>query len=284
CYSTSSSDYFRTLKSPLVRGRDFTSDDQAGAPRVAIVNQALAAEFWPGENPIGKQLAKMAYGREPEVLETWQVCGVARDSHSTSSKSLTSEPDPHFYVCYLQEDAFSPTLVVRAAQDPLAQLPALKSIVNRLDPRVRINAARTFREQIEPLFMAQRASAWLCGAAGLIGIILASAGLYGMISFWVAQRTQEIGVRLALGAGPGNVVRMVVRQGLGLTVVGLLIGLGLSLACAKGLGVFLYGVSPYDPVTLLAVVVILAVTAGLACYVPARKATRIDPMEALRYE
>ncbi|MCP4453171.1 MAG: FtsX-like permease family protein, partial [Planctomycetes bacterium] len=123
CYSTISSDYFRTLKIPLVRGRDFTSNDQAGASRVAIVNQALAAEFWPGENPIGKQLKKMAYGRDPEVLETWQVCGVAQDSCSTTSKSLTSKPEPHFYVSYLQEEAFCPTLVVRAAQDPLAQLP-----------------------------------------------------------------------------------------------------------------------------------------------------------------
>ncbi|MCP4451513.1 MAG: ABC transporter permease [Planctomycetes bacterium] len=283
-YSTISSDFFRTLKIPLVRGRDFTSDDQAGTTRVAIVNQALAEAFWPGENPIGKQLAKMSYGRDSEVLEIWEVCGVAADSRSTSPKSLTSEPGPHFYVSYLQEEAFAPTLLVRAAQDPLAQLSALKSIVTRLDPRVRINGARTFREQIEPMFVAQRVSAWLCGAAGLIGIVLASAGLYGMISFWVVQRTQEIGVRLALGADPVNVVRLVVRQGLGLTVVGLLIGLGLSLACAQGLGVFLYGVSPYDPMTLLVVVVILGVVAGLACFVPARKATRIDPMEALRYE
>lgn len=263
--------YFRALRIPLVAGRAFAAADRKGAPPVMVVNQTLARRFWPGENPMGKRLR--VFGEEHEVV------GVARDG---KYHELGEEPTSFLYLPIAQQGAERMTLFVRARTEPGPALAAVRREVAALDPDVPLQQAMPFSAMVGMTLFPQRMAAVLVGAFGLLGLALAAVGIYGVLAFHVGQRTQEIGVRLALGAGAADVVRMILRQGMLLVAVGVALGLAAALAATRLLAGFLHGVSATDPATFLAVPALLAAVALLASWLPARRAARVDPMTALR--
>ncbi|HEV2736269.1 MAG TPA: ABC transporter permease, partial [Longimicrobiaceae bacterium] len=263
--------YFRALRIPLVAGRGFTASDREDAPPVVVVNQTLARRFWPGQNPVGRRLR--VFREEHEVV------GVARDG---KYQALDQEPTSFLYLPLAQAGADRMTLFVRARTEPGRTLAAVRREVAALDPDVPMQQAMPFSALVGMSLFPQRLAATLIGAFGLLGLALAAVGIYGVLSFHVGQRTQEIGVRLALGAAAGDVVRMVLRQGLRLVAVGVALGLAAALAATRLLTGLLHGVSATDPATFLAVPALLAAVALLASWLPARRAARVDPMTALR--
>jgi predicted permease len=272
-YTTVDEGYFRALRIPLAAGRGFTAADREGAPPVVVVNQTLARRFWPGENPLGKRLRVMGEARE--------VVGVARDA---KYQRLDEEPTAFFYLPMAQEATERMTLFVRARTEPGPTLAAVRREMAALDPDVPLQQAMPFSALVGLSLFPQRLAALLVGAFGLLGLALAAVGIYGVLAFHVGQRTQEIGVRLALGAAAGDVVRMVLRQGAVLVAAGVGLGMAAALAATRLLAGLLHGVSATDPATFLAVPLLLAVVALLACWLPARRAARVDPMTALRME
>ena len=275
--------YFETLGIPILQGRGFTERDRLGglgAPKVAVVNEKAAALFWPGEAPLGKRLR---FGGESDWLT---VVGVARNG---KYRTLGEEPRPFVYDCTEQEsDSTSRTLVVAAAgSDPgeeRALLAAVRRAIDELDPNVPIFDIKTLSDHLSVVLFPARMGAALLAAFGLLGLILASLGLYGVVAASVARRTREIGIRMAIGAQKNDVLRLVVKEGMALTAIGLAIGLGLALAAAQILRGLLYGIAPGDPLTFLGVALLLGAVALLANLVPARRAMEVDPLVALRYE
>jgi predicted permease len=274
--------FLEALRIPLVRGRRFTEKDRAGAAGVVIVNQTFARRFWPGQDPLGRRLS--VSGEEGPYLE---VVGVTRDG---KYNTLGEEPLPFFYLPLLQHHdsvrrAVEPaSLVVRTTGDPRSAAPAVRQAVQALDPRVPVQGARLLVEHLGVSLLPSRVAGWMLGLFGLLGLALASLGLYGVVSQAVSRRHREIGVRIALGADRREVMRLIVGEGMTLVGIGLGVGLVLSLAATRLLTSLLYGLSPTDPLTFLGVCLLLAAVAFLASYVPARRATRIDPIAALRYE
>jgi predicted permease len=266
-----SADYFRTMGVPLVRGRAFEERDREGTPQVAIVNETFARRFWPGEDPIGRRIAIGDVARE--------IVGVARDGKYVS---LGEDPAPHYYIPWAQDYESDMVLQVRTA-DPVRLLPQLVAQARALDPELPVEAT-TIEEHLGFALLPQRLGALVLGAFGAIGALLASLGLYGVVSYLVSQRTAEIGIRIALGASAANVRGLVVRRGMGLTAVGLLVGLLGALLAARLVSGFLFGVSASDPVILTTVSLLFAAVALLASWVPAARAARVDPMRALRSE
>jgi putative ABC transport system permease protein len=267
---------FETLGVPLLRGRDFADYDVAGGPPVAIVNKALADQAWPGEDPIGKRFSKN--GPEGPWLE---VVGVSTTVRYNAIEEL---PQSLIYEPFAQQYLAGMTLLVRAEGDPAALLPAVRTVVHDLDSGVAPVDMRTLTDIVADKLLAAKIAAALFGLFGALALVLASVGLYGVMSFVVGQRTHEIGVRVALGARRGDVVRLVLSQGLRLTVVGVGIGLVFSLAGSFALASMLYGVGAGDPLSFAGVSLLLVAVAALACYIPARRAARVDPIVALRYE
>ncbi len=263
--------YFRALRIPLVSGRGFTAADRKGGPPVVVVNQTLAGRFWPGQNPVGRRLR--VFREEHEVV------GVARDA---KYQALDQEPTSFLYLPLAQAGADRMTLFVRARTEPGPTLAAVRREVAALDPDVPLQQAMPFSAMVGMGLFPQRLAATLIGAFGLLGLALAAVGIYGVLSFHVGQRTQEIGVRLALGAAAGDVVGMVLRQGLRLVAVGMAVGLAAALAATRLLTSLLHGVSATDPATFLAVPALLTAVALLASWLPARRAARVNPMTALR--
>ena len=274
-YAWVSPGYFRTMGTRLLRGRDFTLQDTAASPRVAVINQSLAQRLWPDQDALGRHVL---VGRKR--LET-TVVGLVEDG---KYNALTEPSKPYFFVPFTQEADAEGVLLVATNSDARSLIAPLRRKLAGVDATVPVTATYTLDQHMKIASYEQRVSAALVGCLGLLGLTLASLGLYGVISYWVNRRTREIGIRVALGAMPRNIFRGVAGQGMRLAVLGVVIGLVATAAATQVLRNFLYGVSPHDPVSLMIAAVILLSVALLASAVPAQRAARVDPMVALRYE
>ncbi|MGH9805606.1 MAG: ABC transporter permease [Candidatus Acidiferrales bacterium] len=272
--------YFETLGIPIIKGRTFETRDDANAPPVAIVNQALAARFWPGQEPLGKRI-RFPAGRDGEYTPLMEVVGVARYSKVAT---LGEEPTPLAYFPFRQDYNAGMTLVIQSAADPAAILPSVRREIRAMDPGLPIFNVQPLTQVIAASLFLPRMGAYLLAAFGLLALVLAAGGIYGVISYAVTQRTHEIGIRMALGAERRHVLRLVLVHGMTLVGIGLGIGLAGAFAASRVVSSLLYGVSAADPLTFSGITLILTAVALLACWIPARRAARVDPMVALRYE
>ena len=270
-----SPNYFRTMEIPL-RGRDFTERDNKDESRVAIVNETFARRFFPGRDAIGRR-----FNFSGPDKPYWEVIGVAADG---KYNSLGEDPKAAFYRPLLRDYNTNATLVARTVGDPQSVLAALRSELQRLDPTLPLYNVQTLSDHMSVPLFPFRMAAIVIGSFGVLAIVLAAIGIYGVMSYVVVGRTREIGVRIALGAEPRDVLLLIVRQGMTLAVMGLGIGLLIAFGVAQFLSKLLFGVSPVDPLTFVGVSLLLALVAALACYVPARRATKVDPLVALHYE
>lgn len=271
--------HFATLGIPLVAGRDFTTADRPGGIPVGIVNETLARVFWPGQNPIGKRLqARNSQG----LGEPWiEVVGVARNSKYVTIGEAAA---PFLYLPLTQHYRGALTLLAKGAVDGPAVLAAMHEAVRSLDPELPLFNISPLDRVTAISLLPVQVAATLAGVLGAVALLLAAIGLYGVMSFVVRQRTNEIGTRIALGAQPRDVIRVITRQGMRWTVAGLIVGLGLSWMLTHLVTNLLYGVAATDSVAFVGITVLLAATAYAACYLPARRASRLDPLIALRHE
>lgn len=270
--------YFRAMGIPLLMGRDFNETDSKDALRVTVIDERLAHEYWPNESPLGKRIR---FG-PPESNEPWHtIVGVVREVRHERLDMATRKS---IYVSYQQIPDRKMVLTVRTTTDPLSLATAVRNQVKELDPDQPVTDVRTMTEVISRSVWQPRLYAILFAVFGVVALILSSVGIYGVMSYAVTQRTHEIGIRMALGAQTYDVLRMVVGQGMILTAIGVALGLLGAFSITRVMSSLLFGVSATDPVTFLSVSVLLSCVALLACYIPARRATRVDPMTALRYE
>jgi len=272
--------YFDTQRVPLLRGRAFQDSDNAAAPQVAIVNQTMADRFWPHQNPIGRRFTLKTATTAPKTLE---IVGLA----ATGKYSFIAEdPRPFFYVPLAQNYSSTRALQVRSSVAPEALFEPLRDEVHRLAPDLPVMQLETMRQTLAGSngLLIFRSGARIASEVGAIGLILAIVGIYGVVSFAATQRTREIGIRMALGGTARDVISLILRQGLRMLIVGLAAGLVAALLITRAMTRLLIGVSPSDPLTYLTVAVILSAVALAACWIPARRATRVDPAITLRYE
>jgi predicted permease len=267
------SGYFRTLQARVLSGRDFTASDAQGAPMVAVVDDEMARRYWGGRDPIGTRIN--LYGE-------WRtVVGVAP---TMKYRSLTETPAPHVFVPVLQVYQPMMSLAVRVDGAPSAAAPAVLTQLRALDPHLPVFGVFPMEEYAQAATIQQRLAGTFLAGFGVLALLLAAVGLYGVLAYTVGQRTREFGIRMALGCDRAGVFRLVLRHGLWLTGLGVALGLVGSLAATRLLRKLLVGVSPTDPLTFAAVAATLIAVAALACALPARRATHVDPMVALRYE
>lgn len=271
-------DYFRTMGIPVVRGREFSERDTNGSPRVVIVNEALAEHFWPGQDALGKQMSFQAPGAQTAPPLT--VVGVVT---SGKYRSLAERPRPFYFLPLAQEYNGVMTLVVRGA-DAASLAPLLRKEVQALDANLPLFNLSTVEESIQSAYFIARATATFVGIFAALSLVLATVGIYGVTSYAVVQRFREIGIRMALGARPADVVALFVRRAMALVFTGLAVGLIAAAWASRLLRGLLYGIAPGDPLTYAGVVVALAAVALVATLLPARRAARVDPIIALRYE
>ena len=270
--------YFRTLGIPIVEGREFNYSDRLGAAPVAIVSQKLAERIWPGESAVGKQLS-VPFWHEPRPPV--EIVGVARN---TRYRSLLVDMPMLVYLPELQAYDGRATLVARVASNPSSFIPAIRGEVAAVDKTLPVFGVKTMSEQIAATLWQQRMLVGLIGLFGALALMMAAIGLYGIMAHWVALKTREIGIRMALGARPSDVKQMVVRQGVWLAVQGIALGLVSAFALTRLMSSLLYGISATDPLTFVVASVLLAGVALGATFAPARRATKVDPMIALRCE
>jgi predicted permease len=268
--------YFETLKIPLLRGRDFTTQDREGAPGVVVVNETFAARYFNGEDPVGRRIS--LGGDKGPWLE---IVGLVRDGKYITVGEARA---PFVYQPVAQRHESGMSLLVRTKGDPAATLPAVRGEVQKLERNLPLTQARTMNDLLAMSLFGARAGAILLGCFGLLALLLATVGLYGVMSYSVSRRTREIGIRMALGAQGGTVLRLVLREGMTLVGFGVALGLVAALALTRLLASFLYGVSPTDPVSFIVIALLLSAVALVASLLPARRAAKVDPMIALRYE
>jgi len=272
--------FFSTLGIPLLSGREFTDADTATNTKVCIINQKLAQRFFAGRSPIGLHIA---IGSGDKVHPDIEIVGVVANSKWDDPSSDMGVP--FLYQPYAQDTNLrSLAFYVRTEREPRAMAATLHSTIQRLDPNLPVNNLRTLEAQVSSSIFSQKLVATLSVALALLAGLMAALGLYGVLAYVVARRTREIGIRMALGGQRADILRMVLGQGARLTVIGGAIGIAVALGASQWVASLLYGVTARDPLTFAGVVVLLAIVAGAACYLPARRATKVDPMVALRYE
>ena len=283
-YKRVTSSYFRTLDIRLKQGRTFTDRDTKGGAPVTVINQEMAKRYFKGEDPIGKRILiqEILYGQPglgPEI--PWEVVGIVGDEQTGS---LIDTKSPGVYVTFDQSPTNDLNMVLRASLDPRTLTSAIDAAVHGVDKEQAVADLETLERIKTGTVSSDRMQTMLLAIFAALALLLAAVGIYGVISYSVTQRTHEMGIRAALGASRGSLLSMVIRRGMRLTLIGLAIGVAGALALTRLLGSLLFGISPRDPVTLMAVTVVLSTVALLACYIPARRAAGVDPMVALRYE
>ena len=268
--------FFKTMQIPILEGRDFDDRDQQKTQKVVIVNQRMAQTLWPGESAIGKRILIGADSHDP-----LEVVGVVKTG---KYRALAEDPKPFFYYPISQRRPSTMMMVMRSSVDPRSLVSAIRGEVQALDRRVPVSGVKTMDDHKTYALWAPNMAATFSLAFGVVAILLSAVGLYSVMAYVVSQRTREVGIRMALGANRADVLKMITRQGMRLAAVGVGIGLLLSLALAQVLSSLLIGVSGYDVTTFILVPALLAAVALVACYLPARRATKVDPLVALRYE
>jgi len=274
-----SSEYFATLQAKLRQGRYFADSDDMSKPNVVIINHALAKQYFLGEDPIGKKIGDNDL--TPKSIS--EIVGVVEDVREST---LDTDTWPTIYYPFNQSTDNNFSLVIRTSQDESSVFMSAIGAIRQIDPEIGLMNEATMNQKISDSQTAylHRSSAWLVGGFATVALMLSVVGLYGIIAYSVSQRTREIGVRMALGAQPGSVLQLILKEAGRLTAGGLVLGIVCSLAAAALMSKLLFGVRSWDMPTLAAVAVLLSVAALLASYIPARRASKVDPIVALRYE
>jgi putative ABC transport system permease protein len=276
---TVSQNYFSVMGIPLRAGRFFNSQDQEKSPHVVVINQAMAEMVFPHQDPIGKRI-NFTYTNEPNYV---QIVGVVGNENVDS---LDAPPTPIVYSCYEQDPSPYFSLVVRTRNEPSLLVTAVTRAVHELEPQAPLYKLSTMTQIIStsPMMIVRAYPAYLIGGFSALALVLATLGLYGVLSYSVAQRSRELGLRMALGAQRSDLLRMVVKSGLKLALVGIALGIAGGFVTARLISSLLFGVAPTDAGTFAGVCVVLFLSAMIASYIPANRATKVDPMVALRYE
>lgn len=273
-----SADYFRVLRAPLVRGRFFADSDDDQSPRVALIDETMAARLWPAADPIGKRLK---FGGRSSKAPWMTVVGIVGNIKTDGF----DQPDqPHLYISILQNPGYAMAVYLRTGTGPESLAQPLREQVQAVDPNLPVFGVQGLEQVVASSLANRRFAVQMIGLFGSVALVLAGIGIYGVMSYAVTQRTHEIGIRLALGAQARDVLKLVVRQGLTLAVIGVVIGLAAAFTLTRLISSLLFGVSATDPLTFSIIAVLLTGVALLACYIPARRATKVDPLVALRYE
>jgi predicted permease len=276
--------YFSTLGVPIVLGREILESDRSGAPRVCVINEAFAKQFFAGRNPLGLHVTGTDDGPGGAKTLTYEVVGVARNYRQNS---LRDDVEARYYMPITQphgDNVKRANFLIRTATEKTSVLASVRQVFQQVDPALPILYARTMEEQIAPSTAPNRATAQVAVVFGCIALALAAIGLYGVLSYNIVRRRGEIAIRIALGAQPGRVIRMILRETSALVIAGLVVGAGLTYAASRWIATELYGIAPQDPVTLTLAAGLLLLVAACAVYLPARRASRVDPMAALRQE
>jgi macrolide transport system ATP-binding/permease protein len=275
-YTTVGAKYFATMGIPIRQGREYNDTDTLESPRTLVINESMAKRYWPEGNALG--------GRIRLGQNVAEVIGIVADSKYSS---INERPLPQLFFPMSRSETSSLRLFAKASGDPAPLVAEIRNAIRGIDPALPVYDARTLNEHMQIAVFAQRMAADLLGAMGVLALLLAAIGLYGVMAYAVSQRTQEMGIRLALGASPGSLLNMIVGQGMKLTTIGLVIGLAVALGAFGSIGAvrtLLPGISPLDPITFIAVPIVLGLIALLASWIPGRRAGKVDPLVALRYE
>jgi len=274
-WNTATPGYFDTIGIPFIRGRLFDSRDQLNTPVVFVINQTMARRFWPDQDPIGKPLKMAGEGTTGTVIG---IVGDARQYY------LSEEQQPQVYDCYSQFPGLFATVVARTSVEPMSLAQAARDAVWKVDKDQPVWKVRSEEFLLTRNVADKRFLMLLMGIFAALALTITAIGLYGVVSYTVGQRTQEIGIRMALGARTRDILAMILRQGMRMVLIGLVVGLAAAFALTRLMASLLYGTSASDPLAFAAIALLLAGVALVACFVPARRATRVDPMVALRYE
>jgi len=273
--------YFRTMGIPIIKGRDFEQRDEHKSTPVIIVTESFARQYFPGENAIGKRVKPgiSTYDDDKSVMR--EIIGVVADIRN---RALNSEPKPAYYMPQSQVPFTQLIVVVKSSNDPHSLISSVNREVRSMDQELPVFSIKTMEEYISASVAAPRFNTTLLSIFAAVALVLTIIGLYGVMSYSVAQRTNEIGIRMALGAQTRDVLALIVKQGVMLVLIGLGLGMVGALALTRLLATLLFGVTAKDPMTFISIAALLSLVALLACFIPAWRATRVDPLEALRCE